>query len=119
MIRRPPRSTQSRSSAASDVYKRQGERRVAHADVAVDSGRRQHGLDARVAVVRGRLGRRGGRGLAAAGGAGLLLLGLVVRVALERVAAEDLERLVADELALAVVVGGDHDLGGASVSYTH
>src|SRR5680860_1928857 len=25
MIRRPPRSTQSRSSAASDVYKRQGE----------------------------------------------------------------------------------------------
>src|SRR5450756_398723 len=28
MIRRPPRSTQSRSSAASDVYKRQGPRRV-------------------------------------------------------------------------------------------
>ena len=27
MIRRPPRSTQSRSSAASDVYKRQDERR--------------------------------------------------------------------------------------------
>src|SRR5450756_493663 len=27
MIRRPPRSTQSRSSAASDVYKRQGEHR--------------------------------------------------------------------------------------------
>src|SRR5680860_1678634 len=27
MIRRPPRSTQSRSSAASDVYKRQGHRR--------------------------------------------------------------------------------------------
>src|SRR5450756_3182815 len=27
MIRRPPRSTQSRSSAASDVYKRQEERR--------------------------------------------------------------------------------------------
>src|SRR5450756_1012930 len=27
MIRRPPRSTQSRSSAASDVYKRQGPRR--------------------------------------------------------------------------------------------
>src|SRR5450756_3126083 len=26
MIRRPPRSTQSRSSAASDVYKRQGQR---------------------------------------------------------------------------------------------
>src|SRR5680860_1674976 len=26
MIRRPPRSTQSRSSAASDVYKRQGEK---------------------------------------------------------------------------------------------
>eukprot|EP01017_Pseudomicrothorax_dubius_P051258 TRINITY_DN9833_c0_g1_i2.p1 TRINITY_DN9833_c0_g1~~TRINITY_DN9833_c0_g1_i2.p1 ORF type:complete len:104 (-),score=21.36 TRINITY_DN9833_c0_g1_i2:45-356(-) len=28
MIRRPPRSTQSRSSAASDVYKRQGTRSV-------------------------------------------------------------------------------------------
>src|SRR5450756_3042165 len=28
MIRRPPRSTQSRSSAASDVYKRQLERRL-------------------------------------------------------------------------------------------
>src|SRR5450756_388320 len=28
MIRRPPRSTQSRSSAASDVYKRQGDGRV-------------------------------------------------------------------------------------------
>src|SRR5450756_1994397 len=28
MIRRPPRSTQSRSSAASDVYKRQGEQRL-------------------------------------------------------------------------------------------
>src|SRR5450756_2350921 len=30
MIRRPPRSTQSRSSAASDVYKRQIETRVLH-----------------------------------------------------------------------------------------
>src|SRR5450756_1673005 len=30
MIRRPPRSTQSRSSAASDVYKRQVEHRIAH-----------------------------------------------------------------------------------------
>src|SRR5450756_3033415 len=29
MIRRPPRSTQSRSSAASDVYKRQGTRLIA------------------------------------------------------------------------------------------
>ena len=28
MIRRPPRSTQSRSSAASDVYKRQGAKRA-------------------------------------------------------------------------------------------
>src|SRR5450756_2721397 len=28
MIRRPPRSTQSRSSAASDVYKRQGDSRM-------------------------------------------------------------------------------------------
>src|SRR5665809_172231 len=31
MIRRPPRSTQSRSSAASDVYKRQGDYRVVNA----------------------------------------------------------------------------------------
>ena len=31
MIRRPPRSTQSRSSAASDVYKRQPAHTVAHA----------------------------------------------------------------------------------------
>src|SRR5680860_1918863 len=30
MIRRPPRSTQSRSSAASDVYKRQGEAHALH-----------------------------------------------------------------------------------------
>ncbi len=34
-------------------------------------------------------------------------------MALERIAAQDLEGLVADELALAVVVGGDHELGGA------
>src|SRR5450756_2046522 len=33
MIRRPPRSTQSRSSAASDVYKRQKEVRAAGADI--------------------------------------------------------------------------------------
>src|SRR5680860_1015337 len=32
MIRRPPRSTQSRSSAASDVYKRQGRRGDAGVD---------------------------------------------------------------------------------------
>ena len=33
MIRRPPRSTQSRSSAASDVYKRQLEEALAEVDV--------------------------------------------------------------------------------------
>src|SRR5450756_897909 len=32
MIRRPPRSTQSRSSAASDVYKRQGAKRFSGSD---------------------------------------------------------------------------------------
>src|SRR5450756_931699 len=37
MIRRPPRSTQSRSSAASDVYKRQVQHRVAHL-VPLDGG---------------------------------------------------------------------------------
>src|SRR5450756_1699173 len=66
-----------------------------------------------MALTRGSPLSAGGSAGGAAGGAGLLLLGLVVRVALERVAAEDLERLVADELALAVVVGGDDDLGNA------
>ena len=33
MIRRPPRSTQSRSSAASDVYKRQGPVRIQQLDL--------------------------------------------------------------------------------------
>ena len=37
MIRRPPRSTLDRSSAASDVYKRQGQRPDEHPGVA-DSG---------------------------------------------------------------------------------
>ena len=91
------------------------ERRVAHADVPVHHGRRQHGLDVRVAV--GRLGRRRGLGarLGAVLGRGLalLLLRLVAGIVLEGVAAQDLERLVADELALAVVVGGDDELGGA------
>ena len=32
MIRRPPRSTQSRSSAASDVYKRQAQETIAQGD---------------------------------------------------------------------------------------
>ena len=35
MIRRPPRSTQSRSSAASDVYKRQNYYRTVHVPMAV------------------------------------------------------------------------------------
>src|SRR5450756_258886 len=38
MIRRPPRSTQSRSSAASDVYKRQG----IHGAVPYDEGHEGH-----------------------------------------------------------------------------
>src|SRR5659263_735611 len=46
MIRRPPRSTQSRSSAASDVYKRQVRRR---------------GEKDRTAYPLGRCGREGGR----------------------------------------------------------
>ena len=94
-----------------DLFGRQG--RVAHADMAIDDRGVHHGLHARVAAL-GRRGRRSGRGLPAAGGAGLLLLlGLVVRVAPQRIAAQDLEGLVADEFALTVVVGGDHDLGGA------
>src|SRR5450756_900930 len=35
MIRRPPRSTQSRSSAASDVYKRQVPHRISRADAGI------------------------------------------------------------------------------------
>src|SRR5680860_1354691 len=42
MIRRPPRSTQSRSSAASDVYKRQSEHPLAAAIVA---GALERGLE--------------------------------------------------------------------------
>src|SRR5450756_367436 len=40
MIRRPPRSTQSRSSAASDVYKRQ---RIAHPPGQTSSPKKDHG----------------------------------------------------------------------------
>src|SRR5680860_1694727 len=40
MIRRPPRSTQSRSSAASDVYKRQGTFRVSLPDTRWPESRR-------------------------------------------------------------------------------
>ena len=43
MIRRPPRSTQSRSSAASDVYKRQAGGRVLDEDA--DFVRRTLGLE--------------------------------------------------------------------------
>ena len=39
MIRRPPRSTQSRSSAASDVYKRQNEATL-RAEYGIDNGYR-------------------------------------------------------------------------------
>src|SRR5680860_1823765 len=39
MIRRPPRSTQSRSSAASDVYKRQAHADVVEADLHLFRGR--------------------------------------------------------------------------------
>src|SRR5678816_1557595 len=38
MIRRPPRSTLDRSSAASDVYKRQGRHRPDHHHVHADAG---------------------------------------------------------------------------------
>jgi len=36
MIRRPPRSTQSRSSAASDVYKRQNSERIELAALSIN-----------------------------------------------------------------------------------
>ena len=42
MIRRPPRSTQSRSSAASDVYKRQGGDHVPHHHADVPPGAPLH-----------------------------------------------------------------------------
>ena len=44
MIRRPPRSTQSRSSAASDVYKRQEDDRVSGPGVDVNKLRQQVGI---------------------------------------------------------------------------
>ena len=47
MIRRPPRSTLDRSSAASDVYKRQVLDGVAEADVTLDT---LGGIDLRVGV---------------------------------------------------------------------
>src|SRR5450756_1972284 len=51
MIRRPPRSTQSRSSAASDVYKRQLRELIAryartHGPFTTDELRSRYGLDA-------------------------------------------------------------------------
>src|SRR5450756_3154262 len=56
MIRRPPRSTQSRSSAASDVYKRQDtERRWSDEEVALA---RALGEQAAVAIEHARLYRR-------------------------------------------------------------
>ena len=37
MTRRPPRSTQSRSSAASDVYKRQEQLKASHSNITAES----------------------------------------------------------------------------------
>src|SRR5450756_723843 len=44
MIRRPPRSTQSRSSAASDVYKRQGQDGSYLSELLLDKGYEGHGI---------------------------------------------------------------------------
>ena len=55
MIRRPPRSTLDRSSAASDVYKRQHLRHRAAVAVIDDVGRRQ-GTDPGVELLFGQLG---------------------------------------------------------------
>src|SRR5450756_1605306 len=54
MIRRPPRSTQSRSSAASDVYKRQEQRDHRNAGTQVgqrELGQQGHGAAATLAEV--------------------------------------------------------------------
>ena len=51
MIRRPPRSTQSRSSAASDVYKRQRLEDVAVTLQRIDHPGRQVMLQARIVEV--------------------------------------------------------------------
>src|SRR5680860_1434502 len=47
MIRRPPRSTQSRSSAASDVYKRQRMHQLEPVPEPVDLSREQHVVTSR------------------------------------------------------------------------
>ena len=49
MIRRPPRSTLDRSSAASDVYKRQALHRFGNVDCAVVNGDRRVSVDGVVA----------------------------------------------------------------------
>ena len=53
MIRRPPRSTLDRSSAASDVYKRQGLPRASHTQQFVGDHQHGAGRDRRVGDVEG------------------------------------------------------------------
>ena len=55
MIRRPPRSTLDRSSAASDVYKRQEVRSTTNDEGIVGAGSGEHGMPAQEAatIVRG------------------------------------------------------------------
>ena len=58
MIRRPPRSTQSRSSAASDVYKRQLQLRGFQQRIVENVDLRQFGVVHQAEVGRGALDRR-------------------------------------------------------------
>src|SRR5450756_95843 len=65
MIRRPPRSTQSRSSAASDVYKRQGAEPLGVLDDDLHAARQLEGLEDVRDSHRG-ASRRAGRDVQAA-----------------------------------------------------
>ena len=59
MIRRPPRSTLDRSSAASDVYKRQGQGAVIHSNVKLWPGKEvEAGATVKSSIIWGSQGRR-------------------------------------------------------------
>src|SRR5450756_589280 len=139
MIRRPPRSTQSRSSAASDVYKRQVERHP-HLDATLGEGavlvvlEEQAGggiashVDFRPSIVVEV--RRDSRQSIGSGrfrdprrnadiGEGAVAVVAVQHLSLRLEAARTAVHGDALEIADIVLAGGRDDLGIEPVSYTH